>query len=193
MAMYLEELNLRPVRFGNSKDLEQFADILGINIINLKENGNYWELGDGSLYLRLQKKLPEIMLTQYQRWIYEKRRQPSVETLREATNKRYGWRTYHANTGILQDLSKRHRVWQCDIFKNMSKQHCKNSRVVFLLFARRSQSCRMQLGMNLQHRWLFEKAQYNVTQCQPGRWIKAESSMSVQNILIEGEQQQNLW
>ena len=41
MAMYLEELNLRPVRFGDSKDLEQFADILGINIINLKENGNY--------------------------------------------------------------------------------------------------------------------------------------------------------
>ena len=40
------------------------------------------ELGDGSLYLGLQKKLPEIMLTQYQRWIYEKRRQQYVETLR---------------------------------------------------------------------------------------------------------------
>ena len=38
----------------------------------MKENGNREELGDGSLYLRLQKKLPEIMLTQYQRWIYEK-------------------------------------------------------------------------------------------------------------------------
>ena len=84
MAIYLEKLeNLRPVRFGNSKDLEQFADILDVIIINLKENGNCEELWDGSLYLRLQKKLPEMMLTQYQRWIYETRRQPSVETLRE--------------------------------------------------------------------------------------------------------------
>ena len=37
MAIYLEELeNLRPVRFGNSSDLEQFADVLDITIINLK-------------------------------------------------------------------------------------------------------------------------------------------------------------
>ena len=84
MAIYLEELEkLRPVRFDNSRDVEQLADILDITIINLKENGNCEELEDGSFYLRLQKKLPEIMLTQYQRWIYEKRRQPSVETLRE--------------------------------------------------------------------------------------------------------------
>ena len=68
MAIYLEELeNLKPVRCGNSRDLEQFEDILDITIINLKEKRNCEELGDGSLYLRLQKKLPEIMLTQYQR------------------------------------------------------------------------------------------------------------------------------
>ena len=84
MTMYLEGLeNLRPIRCGNSRDLEQFADILDITIINLKENEICGELGDGSLYLRLQEKLPEIMLTQYQRWIYEERRQSSVETLRE--------------------------------------------------------------------------------------------------------------
>ena len=48
MAIYLEKLeNLRPVRFGNSKDLEQFADILDVTIINLKENGNCEELRDG--------------------------------------------------------------------------------------------------------------------------------------------------
>ena len=56
IAIYLEELqNLRPTIFGNSRGLEQFADILDITIINLKENGNCRELGDGSLYLRLQK------------------------------------------------------------------------------------------------------------------------------------------
>ena len=145
IAIFLEELeNLRPVRFGNFRDSEQFADILDITIINLKENGNCGELGDGSLYLRVQKKLPETMLTQYQRWICKKRRQPSVETLRkqiiveseyqtvthgtvyelQETNKQSGRRTYHVNTalGYCKICGKKHRVWQYDIFKNMSKQ-----------------------------------------------------------------------
>ena len=48
MAIYLEELeSLRPVRFDHFIDLEQFADILDETIINLKENGNRGELGDG--------------------------------------------------------------------------------------------------------------------------------------------------
>ena len=73
MAIHLDELeNLRPIRFDNSRDLEQLATILYITIINLKENGNFGELGDVSLYLGLQKKLPQIMLAQHQRCIYIK-------------------------------------------------------------------------------------------------------------------------
>ena len=50
MAVYLEELeNLRPVRLGYCRYLEQFADILNTTIINFKENENSGELGDGSL------------------------------------------------------------------------------------------------------------------------------------------------
>ena len=49
------------------EQLEQFPDFLDITIINLKENGNYGELRDGSPYLRLQKKKTEIILTQYHR------------------------------------------------------------------------------------------------------------------------------
>ena len=50
MAIYLEELeNLRPVRLGYCRHLEQFADILNTTIINFKENENSGELGDGSL------------------------------------------------------------------------------------------------------------------------------------------------
>ena len=74
------------------------------------------------------------MLTQYQRWIYQKRRQPSVETLREwiimeseyqtrahktaygfqETNKRSGCRTTYVNTalGYYKICGKKHRVWQ---------------------------------------------------------------------------------
>ena len=46
MAIYLEELeNLKPIRFDNSRDLEQFADILDITIVNLKEKWNLWRIG----------------------------------------------------------------------------------------------------------------------------------------------------
>ena len=139
MAIYLEELeNLRPVRFGNSRYLEQFATTLHITIINLKGNGS---LGDGSLYLRLQKKLPDDTISKMD---YEKRRQPSIERLREwiimvsehqtmahktvygfqEKNQRSGWRRYHANTDLeyCRICGKKHRVWQCDIFEIMSKQ-----------------------------------------------------------------------
>ena len=84
------------------------------------------------------------MQTQYQRWIYENRRRPFAEALRgciimkseyqmmahetvygsQETNKRFCWGTYYANTavGYCKICRKKHRVWQGDIYKNMSKQ-----------------------------------------------------------------------
>ena len=45
IAIYLEDSdNFRQVRPGNSKDLEQFADLLDIAIINLKETNQHHEL-----------------------------------------------------------------------------------------------------------------------------------------------------
>lgn len=83
IAIYLEELeNFRQIRHGNSKDMEHFADLLDIAIINLKEAGQYHELGDGSLYSKLQRKLPESMLASYHRWIFENKIIESVVTLR---------------------------------------------------------------------------------------------------------------
>ena len=60
IAVYLEDLeNFKQVRSGNARDLEQLADLLDIAIINLKEAGHFHELGDGSLYNKLQRKLSE--------------------------------------------------------------------------------------------------------------------------------------
>ena len=68
MTIFLEELeNLKYITYGNAKELKNYADHLNIKNINLKQGGNFGELGDCSLYLRMQKKLPQIMLTQYQR------------------------------------------------------------------------------------------------------------------------------
>ena len=84
VALYLEEVdNFRPICPGNYKEIEKFADLLDITIVNLKEANHSEELNDGLLYLKLQKKLPTSMLSTYHRWIFERQKRESVESLRE--------------------------------------------------------------------------------------------------------------
>ena len=73
----------KPIRPGNSKDIQNFADLLDIAVINVKEAGRTEDLGDGSLYLKLQKKMTEPMLVRYHRWVWENYKSESVETLRD--------------------------------------------------------------------------------------------------------------
>ena len=83
IAIHLEDLdNFKPVRDGCSKDMEKFADLLDVLVVTLLESGRHDELGNGSLYVKLLKKLPETLLTQYNRWIFENRRRECVETLK---------------------------------------------------------------------------------------------------------------
>ncbi|XP_052281199.1 uncharacterized protein LOC127878708 [Dreissena polymorpha] len=83
IAIYLEELeHFENVRLGNAKDLEQFADILDVAIINLQEADQHHELGIGSLYAKLQRKLPESLLARYHRWVFEGQHNESVLSLR---------------------------------------------------------------------------------------------------------------
>ena len=80
----MEEVdNFRPIRPGNHKDIENFANLLDIVVVNLKHAGRQEELGDGSLYITLQKKITKSMLSQYHRWWFEKKKLESVETLRK--------------------------------------------------------------------------------------------------------------
>ena len=72
VALYLEEIDhSNNLDQYVQEDLEHYADLLDIAIINLKEANRYEELRDGLLYMKLQKKLPTSMLTGYHRWIYE--------------------------------------------------------------------------------------------------------------------------
>ena len=53
--MYLEEIdNFKPIRPGNSKNIERYADILDVTIVNLKEANWSEELKDGMMYMKLQ-------------------------------------------------------------------------------------------------------------------------------------------
>nr|XP_047144781.1 uncharacterized protein LOC124818257 [Hydra vulgaris] len=75
--------NFSLVKPNNSNDLKNFADMMDIAVINLKELGKFEELADGSLYIKLMKKLPKTMLSVFLRWLFEKQKCPGVESLRE--------------------------------------------------------------------------------------------------------------
>ncbi|XP_071095446.1 uncharacterized protein [Haliotis cracherodii] len=84
IALKMEEVyNFRPIRPGNAKDLENYAELLDITVVSLREADKNEELGDGCLYSQLLRKMTGSMITNYQRWLFELQRQESVETLRE--------------------------------------------------------------------------------------------------------------
>ena len=83
----MEEIDdFRSVRPGNARDLDKLADLLDVLVINLKEADRTAELGYGSLYFKLLKKLPEQMITNYQRWINNTQKPENVESLRAWIN-----------------------------------------------------------------------------------------------------------
>ena len=84
IALHLEELEaIKSVRPGNARDLERFADLLDVLVVNRKEVNRHEELGKGTLNVNLCKKLNESALAHYYRWMYGNGHRKSVETLKE--------------------------------------------------------------------------------------------------------------
>ena len=82
MALHLEELDkFKGIRVGSARDVEAFADLLDVAVINLKGAGRTDELRDGSFYAKLLTKMTEPMVANYQRWLFEQRAAENVETL----------------------------------------------------------------------------------------------------------------
>ena len=51
IAIHLEDLDyFKPVGDGCPNDIEKFADLLYVLVVNLLEAGHHAELGNGSLY-----------------------------------------------------------------------------------------------------------------------------------------------
>ena len=70
--VYLDAFdNFKPIREDHPKDVESFADLSDIVVTNLKEANRTEELGNGTLYHNLQRKMTEKMLTRYKRWVHE--------------------------------------------------------------------------------------------------------------------------
>ena len=84
IALNLEQLErFKPMQDENLRELEKITDILDMVIVNLEEAERDEELGNGVLYVTLQKKLPETLLVRYHRWVFENRKTESVLTLRD--------------------------------------------------------------------------------------------------------------
>ena len=67
VMLHMDRLeNFKPIRVDHPKDVEKFADLLDVAVINLKEENRIEELGNGTFYRKLLKKLPERIITQYQ-------------------------------------------------------------------------------------------------------------------------------
>ena len=50
LAQHFEELeNIKSLRPGNAGDIERFADLLDVTVVNLKEANRHDELGKGTL------------------------------------------------------------------------------------------------------------------------------------------------
>ena len=112
LTLRLEELNaFKPVREHNERDLERFSELLDGIIVNLKYANQAGELGDGSLYITLQRKFNKTLLSKYKQWVSDNRRLENVGTLREFVDRESEFLTTASETisGVLKEPSKKEK------------------------------------------------------------------------------------
>ena len=131
IALCLERLEkLRPVRKGNSKDLEKFCDLLDLAVINLKSAGRVEELSNGTFYTNMMKKLPEEKLVDYHRWLFDKMEDECVESLRKWVIQETEFETvaHEIVTGLDKDKVEQKRdertLYGSDVPQKNSKSDC---------------------------------------------------------------------
>eukprot|EP00117_Sycon_ciliatum_P024355 scpid51103/ scgid20455/ len=84
LSLQFETVDAFPVvRVSKASDLQGFADLLDVLVVNVQDAGQTHELGNGLLYQRLQAKLPSSMLTMYNRWRHTLAKALSVQSLQE--------------------------------------------------------------------------------------------------------------
>ena len=134
---HIDELRkMRPINADNPKEL-----------VSLKENKKFADLEGGTLYAIMLEKLPQVLLSQYYRWIREKGSRESLEELRhwvaeeaeyqvQASEIKHGLssvgnvreksstKSYFGITEEKRDrpckvCNQKHPIWKCDMFKGM--------------------------------------------------------------------------
>ena len=92
-TLYLDQVDkFCPLQSTKLTELDRFSDLLNILCINLVESDREKELGNGVLYIQLQKKLPVGMLAQYHRWVHDKSLKESVNVVKNLCNLSWSFR-----------------------------------------------------------------------------------------------------
>ena len=126
LTLRLEELEaFKQIREGNEKDLEKFAELLDALVVNLTDAKQDAELGNGSLYITLQRKFNRNLLAKYKQWICESRKSEDVNALREFIDRESEFMTTASETiaGVLKDGTKRERTFLTDEDHSSRKKH----------------------------------------------------------------------
>lgn len=162
LTLRLEELNsFKPIREGNERDLENLAELLDVVVVNLKDAGQDSELGSGSLYITIMKKLNKSLLARYNQWIADCRHTESVEKLREFIDRESQFLTTASETlsGIAKEPARRDRhatgrtlVTQSSEASTDSKVKCKVCSGAHGVWA-----CDKFKGMTIKKRWYIAK------------------------------------
>ena len=149
LTLRLEELEaFKQIREGNEKDIKKFAELLDALVVNLTDAKQEAELGNGSLYITLQRKFNKNLLAKYKQWICDSGTSEDVNALRELIDRESEFMTAASETiaGVLKDETKRertflteedhsskkkptkkcklcrelHGLWKCENFKKMT-------------------------------------------------------------------------
>ncbi|CAB3993704.1 Hypothetical predicted protein [Paramuricea clavata] len=84
LRAYLDDLErMHPLRAADVQGFERFADLVRVTVVKLQAEGKVGELGDGTLYSLLVKKLTGHQLEIYTRWMNEHSKDRSVLSLRD--------------------------------------------------------------------------------------------------------------
>ena len=151
VAFHVEALEqIGKVGYGKAAELERFVELLEVAVVNLKGNGRAAELGAGTFYQHLTRKLDERILVQFHRWRYERRLNESVEVLLEWARAEADFliqssetvhglfskpvdgksrrepsanhRSFHVQTAAdtCRACNDAHPLWKCSVFKAMA-------------------------------------------------------------------------
>ena len=123
IALYLENLQtLKQVRHGKAKDMERFVETLDVLVVNLRDSARQGELGAGTFYMNMLRKLDEQTLADYKRWVASCGAIESVEVLLMWATQESQFLTEAAETltGLDKDVSQS-TSQQSSSSKNVSK------------------------------------------------------------------------
>ena len=84
LRAYLDDLErMQPLRAADVQGFQRFTDLVRVTVVKLQAEGKEGELGDGTLYSLLVKKLTGWQLEAYTRWMNEHKNERSVLSLRD--------------------------------------------------------------------------------------------------------------